>query len=305
MELQYETESSEQQSARTGLAHTQAYLDRREQYVIPAGKSAQQEHSALPTATSSLSAEFAVRDLLSTLRQIEQKKCVVDQATTTLMQHIRAARFERRKRMINRVIYLMVFVGLCVAARGIIFQNWWLFFVFGGGGEAIDRSGQKRRTVIEALALAGDPRTVGVLAIALTEDMKQDDWALRRALIQLLPRVRANDAAFIGAPQMNALITLAARPALETQIAVLKAFEQIGDARAIPTVERLCTHPDTRVREQAEQTMPHLYERARRASESATLLRGAQAPTLTSPDQLLRPAMSSSQTPAEQLLRPR
>ncbi len=300
MELQYETQSVEE-LAETGLSQARERLTL--QQSLP--ENSVNLNPLVESVSAPVSADYAARNLLTTLGKIEQKKRTVDAATSALMNHIYAVRRQRRRRALYRTIGIVALITLLIATRGRILQNWWYIYIFWGGGEAVDRAGQKRRKDIEALTLAGDPRTVGVLALALTEDMKQDNWVLQRALIQLLPRIRAGDAAFISASQMNALITLTSRPHLETQLAILRAFEQIGDARAIPTVERLCTHPDTRLREQAEQCMPFLYERARRANESATLLRGAQAPTLTAPDQLLRPAMSSSQTPVEQLLRPR
>ena len=171
---------------------------------------------------------------------------------------------------------------------------------------AANDASNKSREAAHALSIADEPRAVGVLALALRESDSYVQMTAHSALLRLLPRVRASDAASIDAEQMGALLELAERNDPRMQIAILKALEQIGTDRAIPVVEHITAFGSTEeVRQKAQECLPYLFDRVRRTHEQATLLRISSAPTSREGrEQLLRPAAATRPTePAEQLLR--
>jgi hypothetical protein len=86
-------------------------------------------------------------------------------------------------------------------------------------------------------------------------------------------------------------------------VAILRAFEQIGDTRCVPYVEELARFADQkRVRDAAEACLPYLQELAENERSSQTLLRAASA-SGTTPDTLLRPAHALTETEPGHLLR--
>ena len=77
-------------------------------------------------------------------------------------------------------------------------------------------------------------------------------------------------------------------------LAVLKAFERVGDASALPSVERLATalgktSAERRIREAALECLPFLRWRIEQMHATQTLLRSANPPD-TPPAVLLRPS---------------
>lgn len=92
------------------------------------------------------------------------------------------------------------------------------------------------------------------------------------------------------------------------RVAILKAFEQVGDTKALPIVERLAhqeakTEAEHRVREAAQECLPFLQVRSDRQRAHQTLLRASQ-PTEADPALLLRATGSPSDTDPRTLLRP-
>ena len=250
-------------------------------------------------------AQRAASGLLSALQAAEQQKQSVDAMMALLIQETHAARRRKRARWAKNSLVALVIVWLLCVTHGRLL-NWWWVFNFGGGWWAIDKASGRRGEAVRELRKAGDPRAVGALAVALRDGDQSIQHAASDALLNLLPRVRANHAAAITPDQMNALLELAFRSNFWMQIAVLKALEQIGDQRAIPVVQNLTLSSHKAVRDQANQCLPFLTERARRAKESATLLRGASSPGMTAgKGELLRPALQQADaTPPEELLRP-
>lgn len=263
--------------------------------------------TALQSADSQLrdSAAGATQSLLATLDQVARKKRGVEDTMALLMREIHAARQKRIRRILGTIALVIVVIGLVtlhIQAGGF---GWMLFKLFGALWVA-DKAVGVRRNAARTLGEAGDPRAVGVLAIA----QRDGDALVRRgaeeALLKLLPRVRAGDAAYITEKPMQALLSLLETGNDPLRIALLRALEQIGDERAIPYVNSLIVFGSPPVRRQAEQCQPYLEERARRARESATLLRASSAAAvITDPNHLLRPSYPSApQTPKEHLLRP-
>lgn len=253
-------------------------------------------------------AQAAAQNLLLTLQNVAEKKRSVEETMALLLRETRAARRRRRHRIASGTAFVTLMIGLIYATRGKIFDHFWWILQLGGGAWAADKAASTRRDAAYALSKAGDPRAVGVLALALRDGDAYVRDVAERALRHLLPRVRASDAAYIAADQMNALLHLGYRDDYghSLKIPLLAALEQIGDERALPVVEHLHADPAPQVREAARECLPFVQERVRRARESATLLRASAATgAITPPNQLLRPASAAmtTGTPPDQLLR--
>ncbi len=167
------------------------------------------------------------------------------------------------------------------------------------------------------LANSAGPRFVGPLIellVAQTAGFGSLDLnMIYTALIELLPRLQASDSHYLSEEQRSALnrmltnrLGLSKSQAISLRIAILKAYEQVGDTNALPVVQRLAEGAgpgkDRSIREAAQQCLPYLQQRADQESASRQLLRAADA-TGTTPESLLRPATESSDTTPEQLLR--
>ena len=166
---------------------------------------------------------------------------------------------------------------------------------------------------LAAAEFAGDDavRAIGSLAksLDLTEPSSRE---LRRvvtdALIRLLPRLTTNDSSMLSAEQRACLTRALEGTDEELAIAILHAFDQVGDSSSIPTVEWLAAGDglasgDARVHEAAQACLAFLRYRAARVAASQTLLRPADEPGRFT-DTLLRPAAEPRTDAPEQLLRP-
>ena len=239
----------------------------------------------------------------------QQKAAEIQQSVEEMIRRlgieIAQARRRRTGRQIRIGLYITFIAMMMWATHWRFAGNWWLWLWIGSGLWAADRTIGRRLKTVSELGQAGDPRAVGVLAIAAHDAERAVREPARQALLRLLPHVRADHAADITPPQMNALLELAFQSESAMQIAVLKAFEQIGDGRAVPVVHNLTFSQHPQVREQAKTCLPFLNERARRAEQSATLLRGTANPAqIASPRELLRPVNASADnTPPDELLR--
>jgi hypothetical protein len=195
------------------------------------------------------------------------------------------------------------------------------------------RTFRKARTTAAHLAEIEDLRVVGPLIDALLfgEDARVCVPAFH-TLVRLLPRMRAGDAhlltethraylrqIFVIRPSVCTFVARSrtgftlrrpeefANVHAELQVAILQAFEQVGDAKAVAIVRRLAereakTDAQRRVKEAAEACLPLLLARTdqtraqqtllRAASgsqeDSAELLRGAAGPIEANPHTLLR-----------------
>lgn len=264
-------------------------------------------------AKTRVDAHIAMMQVMSALDKAatqKQKSAEIQQSVDDIMRRLMAETLlARRRKMLRRLKisgFVTTIVFLVWASHWNIAGNWWFFWWIGSGAWAADQTMGKQRKSVSELRQAGDPRAVGVLAIAARDTEASVREPAQQALRELLPRVRADHAADITAVQMNALLELAFRSEPAMQIAVLQALEQIGDGRAVPVVQNLSLSPHPHVREQAKHCLPYLTERVRRAEQSATLLRGTASPTQTAaPHELLRSVShSADNTPANELLRP-
>ncbi len=187
-----------------------------------------------------------------------------------------------------------------------------------------------------------DVRKVGPLvdALAVNDRGMREMAEVENEIIRLLLRLKATDANLLNDGQRKNLNrvfglyddSLAWRPPIKTPVyvmvgivrkhkqkgeawerrvhlalAVLKAYEQVGDAKALPEVERLASGQGLAARvpeiqEAAKVCLPYLRERVEQEKARQTLLRPSAEPS-DSESVLLRPAQNT-ESDAQQLLRP-
>ena len=259
---------------------------------------------SLSVVESGRERQAAAAGLLATLAEVQRKKQSVDETMATLLREMRLVRLHRQRRKTLILLLTTVFVFLLYFSWSHIYGWYWIFNLCGGAW-VVDSASNARKDAARALEKAGDPRAVGVLAVAL----RDGDAPMRRlaetALLKLLPNVQASHAGFLDNDQVSALLAIGEQEDAALKVALLRALEQIGDSRAIPIVEQLLTDNWKMVRNQAAQCLPFLRERERRARESATLLRASDRNAAVSSAHLLRPAIDSRQdTKSDELLRP-
>ncbi len=171
------------------------------------------------------------------------------------------------------------------------------------------RPSKARQSIANALEDVDSIHFVPV-ALTLLQDKTADIMpAIYTLLKRLLPQLHVEDTQNWTPEQYQKLLALLAdrKQEPELRLSILKALEQIGDARAIPVVEALTAFDrDTPilVRRAAADCLPFLQERAVEQRQAQTLLRAAAGNTQGT--DLLRGASgANTQTPEEQLLRPR
>jgi hypothetical protein len=175
------------------------------------------------------------------------------------------------------------------------------------------RSVIRYRLTTEALAAADDVRMVGPLIDRLRTGRRRPRTRriVRQALLRLLPRLRASDAAHLTAEQHSRLSRTLARLGMlgrdtELQLAILGALQQIGGLQALPVVEHLAhkrsrSPKRRRVREAALACLPYLQQRARQEQARDTLLRAAGSEAVGV--ELLRAAYGAAGSSRDELLR--
>lgn len=189
------------------------------------------------------------------------------------------------------------------------------------------RRRQRHRHLTVNVVKQHEVRSIGPLIDALKlDDIKAREIA-QDALTSLLPRLRASDTSLLNAAQRANLCQLLSlpvenplfkdvrdlfRPAknreIDIRVAILQAFEQVGDSKALSVVERLAkrdvkTVGEKRIQEAAKQCLPALQLRAEEQRSSQTLLRAADVSSRAT-DTLLRAATGMQEAQSEQLLRP-
>ncbi len=227
----------------------------------------------------------------------------------------------KRKRRIRWIIGgVLLYVGFLV---GLMLLTWWLsgkpqFGTLGSVGSmsgvivAATAATKRQKEATKSLAQFDDLRSVGPLAEALAFNDRGVQEIAEARLIVLLPRIQATDSALLNENQRKCLYQvlagrLAASRNIELVLAILKAYEQVGDSQAIPLVEKLAegegkAGQDARVRASASECLVSLRQRAEQERMSQTYLRASDA-TNVSPQVLLRPASGMVEELPEQLLR--
>jgi hypothetical protein len=167
---------------------------------------------------------------------------------------------------------------------------------------------QLQRKAVSALAKYDDIRAVGRLAEALEFQDKNVAAVAEPKLTELLPRLQPCDAGLLNDAQRRSLDrALLKHRKPELVIAILKALQQVGDAKSLEPVEKLAggqgrTGRDGRVVNAAVDCVPALKLRAQAERDAQTLLR----PVLSGDPEgtLLRPAHGPGTADPQVLLRP-
>lgn len=166
------------------------------------------------------------------------------------------------------------------------------------------RSKTLRANSASLLLQFDDPRLIDALVMSYKNGTRS--FGPEKALTRLLPMLVPAQAHLVSRESRTFLNhALLHNTNKEFVLAILAAWEQIGDRDAIPTVEQLAgaggfVEKDATIREAAIAALPAIRASAIRAAISETLLRPADADENTA---LLRPA-TSADAPEELLLRP-
>jgi hypothetical protein len=207
---------------------------------------------------------------------------------------------QRRRRHKQRVLLpitaiAFVMLAVALAATGIvggagfplIVIGTLIFFTF---CSALTRTSYRHKALLRVLASLNDPRVIGKFAEAL-DMVSAEDYAAsrlaRNTLVRMLPRVQASDAEYLTPEQRESLCRGLKSGDRDLILAILKALGQIGDADAIPYVERVRSH-DAAVQRETQQCLELLTARVRSQQTRDTLLR----------------ASSEQSAPVEHLLHP-
>ena len=221
---------------------------------------------------------------------------------------------ESRKRGKRQKLFVGLFLGMAALFTliAILTHNTSIIASMGGyisltviGAAA----SQQQKSASLAIARFDDVRAIGALAEALEFKDKRVAPIAEKSLIHLLPRLKASDASLLNPEQRFCLNRALRGKNTELTVAILKAWEQIGDERAIEEVEKLArgrgrggSSPTVVVA--AQECLPFLRQSAERQQIGSQLLRPSDG-NLTPSDVLLRPATPHASTdPADQLLRP-
>jgi hypothetical protein len=155
---------------------------------------------------------------------------------------------------------------------------------------------QRGRDMIAIVARHDDVRAIApLIEVAHTVDRETGRYAEHR-LAKLLTQLKASDAGLLNdhhRRQLDRMLQNGKDPDLT--IAILNAYEQIGDKSSLSVVERLAVgrgrgRRDRRIREAAMGCLPYLRARAQAERDAQTLLRPASGPGEADPAVLLRPA---------------
>ena len=127
-------------------------------------------------------------------------------------------------------------------------------------------------------------------------------------LIRLLPQLKATDAGHLSTRHREILYRALRGRHSDLIRAILKAFEQVGDAQAIPHVKPLVNCPVWianygRIRQEAQECLAFLEIRAEEQQAERTLLRPGHALDGTG-EHLLRPSDNETAPDVTNLLRP-
>ncbi|MBM3495068.1 MAG: hypothetical protein FJX72_12235 [Armatimonadetes bacterium] len=165
---------------------------------------------------------------------------------------------------------------------------------------------QAQKDAARVLARYDNKRGVGRLAEALDYNDKHVLAEVEPALIRLLPKLIATDHALLSLDQRRSLDkAIVKRGKAPLALAVLDAYEQIGDPDSVEVVERMAKGEvrrlDAAVVERAREVLPAMRVRAEAVHAAQTLLRPVE---VADADMLLRPVESGPSGPVETLVRP-
>jgi len=214
----------------------------------------------------------------------------------------------RRRRRTIGVVVVVAWLGLMVLLAATHHgENVGSFTSIIGSLGALFAATQLQKDTAKALLRFDDVRAVGGLAEALEFDDKGVAQGAEEALTRLLPRLKASDHTLLTPDQRRCLDrALIKRAKGAFRLAVLAAYEQVGDETSVALVEKIAAAGvrgirDQRVIARAAEALPTMRERAQLVKAAQTLLRPADA---VGDETLLRPASGPPSGPVETLLRP-
>lgn len=259
-----------------------------------------------PDLRSEILAKLRSKRATERQRAEEELKRLGPEAVEALLATLEQESLRRKRRRMAGFAILFLAMTIIVAT----IKSWDFPSLFGslwGGVATLFAATQLQKDAVLALSRYDDVRGVGFLAEALEFDDKVIVRQAGDALVRLLPRLRASDHSLLTDEQRRCLDRALERgKRRDLCLAILGAYEQIGDAKSIEVVERLASarpgkRVDEEVRRRAAEVLPALRERAELVRAAQTLLRPAEA---GGSDTLLRPAGGPPQTPDDRLLRP-
>ena len=216
-----------------------------------------------------------------------------------------SAKRARRQKIGIAVVcaFVLLMVLLAVSGHG---DNIAIFSSMTGTWAALFAATQLQKDAARVLARYDDKRGVGRLAEALEYQDKVVQQEAETALVRLLPRLMATDHALLSPDQRRCLDrALVKRNKNALALAILDAYEQIGDPQSVAVVERLAdghvkaASPEVVAR--AADVLPAMRVRAEAVHAAQTLLRPVE---VAGADTLLRPVESGPTGDVEMLLRP-
>lgn len=229
-----------------------------------------------------------------------------DESIIHLTNYLKHMRRSRRLRIVRGGVLTVMALGAFSYSANTGWHDffpWWIYFCIWGGGSSVNlrRSVEAERAIKEL----NDPKYVGMLAVLSPQiENNYTRECVDSALIRLLPWVKASHGPTFTHEQMSAVIRLADHHRPDMRIAALKALSQVGDDRAVWTVEQVAQYdPVQSVRDAARECLPTLIHRIRNAEEQSMLLRTCITPVQNSKD-LLRSIQDTHSIPDSELLRP-
>ena len=190
---------------------------------------------------------------------------------------------------------------------------------------------RRKRGYLKALSHAQDMKQIGSLVHTARGGSAPVRNLAKRALIELLPKLRASDASELGDAERGVLTTMleinprdlghrevtemcspsAFRREVDLRVSILKAYEQVAGLKELSTVDKLARGVPTILRSSripgeiktaAAECLPYLEARASDERASKQLLR-ASGPESSISGELLRAVSGASGSGEEQLLR--
>ncbi len=162
---------------------------------------------------------------------------------------------------------------------------------------------RNRNRAARALAVMDDVRVVGPLAQGLEFSDQAVRSACRDALLKLLPRLKPGDSDLLDASSRACLYKALLSGDRDLVRSVLAALEQVGDASALPFLERLSRDQRVGRDPEVQSALALCHEAVRcRVEQERASSRLLRAPEGTGAGELLRPA-STGAAEVDHLLR--
>lgn len=301
--------------------------------------------------TTRLAETHEIREWIKMLGWEEAHQTAVrwleQQGLTAVPELLRALQCEKRRNIRRKLVAApilgsLLFIGINVVPDRLdITLRAWILIV---GGQSVYRlatyMSPRQKRIIEILWRLTDSTSIESVEVvgSLLETLSiasRQDWYVRKvvraALTRLLPRLKASDTARLTGKHWDTLHRELQTEDAPLLLAILKALEQVADARSLPHVEKLVHRceamanvrnplrliqrlfPDKermlpaewrQVGEAAEVCREILQVRYEEREMEQSLLRPSEAFVAPS-EELLRPAAEANSTPQEQLLRPK